>query len=886
MYSQSRATERETERELTAPPLSSRSSAPAEILGACGQPQFSHVVDGSTGLDDAQLAVDDGVGGRQIALRPPLLGVRRAAARMRKVHSEDFSRRRRRLRPLHKTPRADRALSTPPSPSALSSSLPEVPRSLVRTLLAGDTEVLPFDAVRAPGEWALDAAQLRRAAVEALLLCLPDGPHSARAPLRPRGRRAPPRARVPPRRRPRPRRRAAVAHAAGDSPRAILRAQFVKCNSPRAILRNSLTPSVAHAAARRTRAAVGAAAVPALPPLPAAPQAALGLRLRRHLRRLHRAPARHPLQRPRRRALPARRGRGRRLVPVVGRRRHRRPASPAVRAGARPRALVPRVRHRRRRHARTQRGSDVLGGEPLGGEPPRARRLQLPAAVVDGMGSRSIGGGGRVPSSSTLASLDSSTDGGEMAALMEDETKAEEAAEAAAAEAEAAKQWNVDHAAALQELNRAVWAAYAHLADAGDPQHSAALQHVLPLPFALGARLYSLLLLATFGRDGVPLPSTDGVVALLRFVKAPLSLSPVQSHLIAFAEATFVTHRRHPRVVDLAAALLHRVKAAADTLPRMSYAEAALFHASARAMREHFRQQLSNLHAAFAEAPPALLQVRPPPLPSRTPHPPQTSHPAPPAPPAALQHLLDTYVHLYSLHTTLEEERRAHLTVDRRLQAEAAAAAEIAARTAAAAVAATEGAPAVEPAYTTSLVSAPTVSGPSMRAAESAYSSTDRETDSASVSRTAASVDVPPTRRRRRRRRRRHRRRHQRRRRRRWRRRRPRRRTAIVLRARACSRCDWIRRTRCNAALRASATARPRARRRRRATRRRRWAGRRRWRRRECHRRPHPPPRPPARRPRRRPRRRSIRRTRRASRRHSSNASPPAVERTHRSRRI
>ena len=39
-------------------------------------------------------------------------------------------------------------------------------------------------------------------------------------------------------------------------------------------------------------------------------------------------------------------------------------------------------------------------------------------------------------------------------------------------------------------------------------------------------------------------------------------------------------------------------------------------------MREHFRQQLSNLHAAFAEAPPALLQVRPPPLPSRTPHPP------------------------------------------------------------------------------------------------------------------------------------------------------------------------------------------------------------------------------------------------------------------------
>ena len=206
-----------------------------------------------------------------------------------------------------------------------------------------------------------------------------------------------------------------------------------------------------------------------------------------------------------------------------------------------------------------------------------------------------------------------------MAALMEDETKAEEAAEAAAAEAEAAKQWNVDHAAALQELNRAVWAAYAHLADAGDPQHSAALQHVLPLPFALGARLYSLLLLATFGRDGVPLPSTDGVVALLRFVKAPLSLSPVQSHLIAFAEATFVTHRRHPRVVDLAAALLHRVKAAADTLPRMSYAEAALFHASARAMREHFRQQLSNLHAAFAEAPPALLQVRPPPLPSRIP---------------------------------------------------------------------------------------------------------------------------------------------------------------------------------------------------------------------------------------------------------------------------
>ena len=141
-------------------------------------------------------------------------------------------------------------------------------------------------------------------------------------------------------------------------------------------------------------------------------------------------------------------------------------------------------------------------------------------------------------------------------------------------------------------------------------------------------------------------------------------------------------------------------------------------------------------------------------------------------------------------------------------------------------------------------------------------------------------------RRRRQRRRRRHRRRHQRRRRRRRRRRRPRRRTAIALRARACSRCDWIRRTRCLAALRASATARRRARRRRRATRRRRWAGRPRWRRRACHRRAHPPPRPPARRPRRRPLRRSMQRTRRASRRHSSSASPPAVERTHRSRRI
>ena len=278
-------------------------------------------------------------------------------------------------------------------------------------------------------------------------------------------------------------------------------------------------------------------------------------------------------------------------------------------------------------------GRTYSAGSRSAGNLPELGGFVLPAAVVDGMGSRSIGGGGRVPSSSTLASLDSSTDGGEMAALMEDETKAEEAAEAAAAEAEAAKQWNVDHAAALQELNRAVWAAYAHLADAGDPQHSAALQHVLPLPFALGARLYSLLLLATFGRDGVPLPSTDGVVALLRFVKAPLSLSPVQSHLIAFAEATFVTHRRHPRVVDLAAALLHRVKAAADTLPRMSYAEAALFHASARAMREHFRQQLSNLHAAFAEAPPALLQVRPPPLPSRTPHPHTLTPLLPPLPP-------------------------------------------------------------------------------------------------------------------------------------------------------------------------------------------------------------------------------------------------------------
>ena len=473
---------------------------------------------------------------------------------MRKVHSEDFSRRRR-LRPLHKTPRADRALSTPPSPSALSSSLPEVPRSLVRTLLAGDTEVLPFDAVRAPGEWALDAAQLR-AAVEALLLCLPDGRTRARASGREAD--APTAARVPPRRRPRPRRRAAVAHAAGDmrtsarnSPHAIL-AQLPQFAAQLDATRDS--PALDARRCRRT------AAVPALPPLPAA-----------HCRRGPSSAATfgcHERQRHLFNGLvgvlcpPAG---GSSPVPVVGRRR-----VDQLPAGARVRALAPCRNTRRRRHAgrnavgRTRRGAARRGT-------PSSEASCWRRWSTDGS---DIGGGGRVPSSSTLASLDSSTDGGEM---RRDETRPRRRKRRRRRRRKRRRRSN-----GMSTTPRRCRAQPRGVGGIHPPGGRRRPQ--LPLRCSTCCRCRLLWAPGCWLLSSLPSAATACRCrrrrrGRLRFVAPPLS--PVQSHLIAFAEATFVAHRRRPRR-DLAAAS-STIEGGGRPLPRMSAARLGALP-SARAM--------------------------------------------------------------------------------------------------------------------------------------------------------------------------------------------------------------------------------------------------------------------------------------------------------------
>ena len=79
------------------------------------------------------------------------------------------------------------------------------------------------------------------------------------------------------------------------------------------------------------------------------------------------------------------------------------------------------------------------------------------------------------------------------------------------------------------------------------------------LPYPLAAKLYSLLLLATFGEDGVPLATTEWVVMLLARMRRCLGLT-LGAHRVCLAEATFAMHRRHPGCIDLAAALLRRVE--------------------------------------------------------------------------------------------------------------------------------------------------------------------------------------------------------------------------------------------------------------------------------------------------------------------------------------
>ena len=540
--------------------------------------------------------------------------------------------------------------------------------------------------------------------------------------------------------------------------------------------------------------------MPALPPelrrtcttaLPAAAQAA-GLRLRRHLRRLHRAPACHPLQRPRRR--PARPPRARSSpVPVAGRRRHRRPAAPAVRAGA---ALARSCLAFANAAAGTQGPTRVgrTGREPLGGNLPEPEARCRRRCRGWGHGASAAAGGAVVVDAGEPRLA---TDGGEMAALMEDETKAEEGRRRRRRrrryEAVECRPRRRQEPTALCGRRTPTWPTPATCSTRCAAARAAAV--------CFGRAAVLAAAPATFGRDGVQAAAVDdGVVALLRFVKAPLSLSPVQSHLIAFAEATFVTHRRHPRVVDLAAALLHRVKAAADTLPHMSYAEAALFHASARAMRGHCHSRictppLRRRRRRCSRCARRHSHLASPRLSPRSSRPSHCSS----APPR----------HVRAPVLCTQPSRRSAAPTSPSIdgQAEAAAAAEIAARTAAAAVAATEGARGRTGLHNVVGVRTDGVRAVDEGGRECLFSTAD---DSASVSRTAASVDVlprapppaaapapspaaspaasaapaaAPA---------------------------PRRRTAIVLRARACSLCDWIWRTRCAAAPRASAMDRPR----------------------------------------------------------------------------
>ena len=210
-----------------------------------------------------------------------------------------------------------------------------------------------------------------------------------------------------------------------------------------------------------------------------------------------------------------------------------------------------------------------------------------------------------------------------------------------------AQDWNADYTSALRDLHGCVWNAYASLDDAAA---AAALEHRLCVPHPLSTKLYSLLLLTTFGDDGMPLSTTQSVVQLLSRVRRRFGLS-VPCHMVCLAEATYAMHRRLPDNVDLAAALLRRVEhlpppsalpppppptaaAAAGSsasssdwllsggsLGTLSPAaiEAMAHEESSRGMRDHFARTLGDLHASMPTATSALLQ-----------------------------HVLDVYVHLYS----------------------------------------------------------------------------------------------------------------------------------------------------------------------------------------------------------------------------------------------
>jgi hypothetical protein len=195
----------------------------------------------------------------------------------------------------------------------------------------------------------------------------------------------------------------------------------------------------------------------------------------------------------------------------------------------------------------------------------------------------------------------------------------------------------------VRALHGCVWEAYASLED---EVATAAFEHRLVLPYPISLKLYALLLLATFGDDGVPLDCTEAIVVLLARVRRCLRV-PIEVHRICLAEATFAMHRRHPESIDLAAALLRRLEQLpnntaplTNTAPRPHTAqspntaphpgtpahkgavpsvEARALDEICRCMRNHFSLLLGNFHSTLPTAPVALIQ-----------------------------HMLDAYVHLYS----------------------------------------------------------------------------------------------------------------------------------------------------------------------------------------------------------------------------------------------
>lgn len=197
-------------------------------------------------------------------------------------------------------------------------------------------------------------------------------------------------------------------------------------------------------------------------------------------------------------------------------------------------------------------------------------------------------------------------------------------------------EWKGQYMSALHDLHSCVWSAYSML-DA--ERLAAAFEHRLPLPFPICTQLYSVLLLTTFGDDGLPLPTTQAVVKLLSRVRRRLCIS-VPCHAVCLAEATYAMHRRLPDSVGMIATLLRRIEqlpalsvaqqpsappsarwtpigsdgsssvasASANELAGVAAIETSALLACSRGMMRYFGRNLSSMHSRLSQAPTALIQ--------------------------------------------------------------------------------------------------------------------------------------------------------------------------------------------------------------------------------------------------------------------------------------